>query len=106
MALKSRKALFAALGILLAGYLLYHYRSNLHPSQFSAAKVWEAVRHANLGYLFLSIVGIYGSYALLALRWQKFQAHLGPAKFWNIYPMLLARFRALFLLSPPAEPLR
>jgi uncharacterized protein (TIRG00374 family) len=106
MALKSRKALFAALGILVVGYLLYHYRSNLHLGQFSGAKLWEAVRHANLGYLFLSIVGIYGCYALRALRWQKFQAHLGPAKFWNIYPMTLAGFTSLFLLSRAAEPVR
>jgi len=106
MALRSRKALFAALGIFVAGYLLYHFRTNLHLGQFSGAKLWEAVSRANLIYLFLSIVGIYGCYALRALRWQKFQAHLGPAKFWNIYRMTLAGFAALFLLGRPAEPVR
>jgi uncharacterized protein (TIRG00374 family) len=106
MALKSRKALFAALGILVIGYLLYHFRANLHLSEFSGAKLWEAVRRANFVYLFLSIVGIYGCYALRALRWQKFQAHLGPAKFWNIYRMTLAGFSALFLLGRAAEPVR
>jgi len=106
MALKSRKALFAALGILVVGYLLYHFRANLHLSEFSGAKLWEAVRRANFVYLFLSIVGIYGCYALRALRWQKFQAHLGPARFWNIYRMTLAGFSALFLLGRAAEPVR
>src|ERR1700757_3295627 len=106
MALKSRKALFAALGILVAGYLLYHFRVNLHLSQFSGARLWEAVRRANLVYLLLSIVGIYGCYALRALRWQKFQAHLGPANFWNIYRMTLAGFSALFILGRAAEPVR
>src|SRR3984893_19483466 len=104
MALKSRKALLATLGLLLAGYLLYHFRANLHLSQFSGAKLWEAVRQANLLYLLLSIITIYGCYALRALRWQKFQAHLGPANFWNIYRMTLAGFSALFLLGCPAEP--
>jgi glycosyltransferase 2 family protein len=106
MAWKSRKALFAALGILVAGYLLYHFRANLHLSEFSGAKLWEAVRRANFLYLFLSTVGIYGCYALRALRWQKFQAHLGPSKFWNIYRMTLAGFSALFLLGRAAEPVR
>ena len=32
MALKSRKSLFAALGILVAGYLFYHFRGSLHLS--------------------------------------------------------------------------
>jgi uncharacterized protein (TIRG00374 family) len=106
MALKSRKALFAALSILVAGYLLYHFRANLHLSQFSGAKLWEAVRRANFGYLLLSIVGIYGCYGIRALRWQKFQAHIGPSKFWNIYRMTLAGFSALFLLGRAAEPVR
>jgi glycosyltransferase 2 family protein len=106
MALKSRKALFAALGILVGGYLLFHFRANLHLSQFSGAKLWEAVRRANFVYLLLSIVGIYGCYALRALRWQKFQSHLGPSKFWNIYRMTLAGFSALFLLGRVAEPVR
>ena len=106
MALKSRKALFVALGILVAGYLLYHFRGSLHLSQFSGAKLWEAVRRTNLGYLLLSIIGIYGCYALRALRWQKFQSHIGPAKFWNIYRMNLAGFSALFLLGRAAEPVR
>jgi len=106
MALKSRKALVAALGILVAGYLLYHFRANLHLSQFSGAKLWEAVRRANFVYLLLSIVGIYGCYALRALRWHKFQSHLGPSKFWNIYRMTLAGFAALFLLGRAAEPVR
>ena len=106
MALKSRKALLAALGFLIAGYLLYHFRGSLHLSQFSGAKLWESVRRANLVYLSLSLVGIYGCYALRALRWQKFQSHLGPAKFWNIYRMTLAGFSALFLLGRAAEPVR
>lgn len=106
MAIKSRKALLAALVILVAGYLLYHFRGNLHLSQFSGAKLWEAVRRANLVYLLLSIIGIYGCYALRALRWQKFQAHLAPSKFSNIYRMTLAGFSAQFLLGRAAEPVR
>jgi glycosyltransferase 2 family protein len=106
MAIKSRKALFAALGILVAGYLVYHFRANLHLSQFSGAKLWEAIRRANLVYLLLSIVAIYGCYALRALRWHKFQSHLGPSSFWNIYRMTLAGFAALFILGRPAEPIR
>src|SRR5260221_14225759 len=103
MALKSRKAWFAALVILVAAYLLYHFRGNLHLSQFSGAKLWEAVRRANLVYLLLSIIGIYGCYALRALRWQKFQAHLGPSKFWNIYRMTLAgSVRCLSSAAPPS----
>src|SRR5208283_6132288 len=57
-------------------------------------------------YLFVSIVAIYLCYAVRALRWQKFQTHVGQARFWKIYAMNLAGFSALFLLGRVAEPLR
>ncbi len=88
------------------GFLLYRSRGALHLSQFSGAKLWEAVRGANYGYLLLSVVVIYACYAVRALRWQRFQSHVGQANFWNIYAMNLAGFAALFLLGRAAEPVR
>jgi uncharacterized protein (TIRG00374 family) len=106
MGAKSRKWLLLAFGLLVVAYLLYRSRGALHLSQFSGAKLWDALRGANYFYLFLSVVTIYACYAVRALRWQKFQAHVGQARFWNIYGMNLAGFAALFLLGRAAEPIR
>jgi len=106
MNLKSRKAFFIGIGILVAGYLLYRFHGSLNLSQFSGARLWQAVRGANYVYLLLSVVAIYACYAIRALRWQKFQSHIGPAHFWNIYNMNLAGFAAMFLLGRAAEPVR
>ncbi len=103
---KSRKWWFLGVVALLAAFLLYRSRGALHLSQFSGAKLWEALRGANYGLLFLSVITIYLCYAIRAWRWQKFQAHVGQAKFWNIYSMNLAGFSALFLLGRAAEPVR
>jgi uncharacterized protein (TIRG00374 family) len=94
------------MGILVVGCLLFYFRNSLNLSQFSGAKLWEAVRGANYLYLFLALIGIYCCYALRALRWQKFQSHVGQAKFWNIFGMNLAGFAALFLLGRAGEPVR
>ncbi len=94
------------IGALIVVFVLYRSRGALHLSQFSGARLWEAVRGANYLYLLLAIVTIYGCYAVRALRWQRFQAHVGPANFWNIYGMNLAGFSALFLLGRAAEPVR
>jgi uncharacterized protein (TIRG00374 family) len=40
------------------------------------------------------------------LRWQVFQANLGPSHFWLIYKVTLAGFSALFLLSRVGELVR
>ncbi len=106
MAAKSRKWWLAGLAVAVVGFLLYHSRGALHLSQFSGEKLWDAIRDANYWYLLLSIVVIYTCYAIRALRWQKFQSHVGQAKFWNIYAMNLAGFSALFLLGRAAEPVR
>jgi glycosyltransferase 2 family protein len=106
MAMRSRKWLLLAAGVLVAGVLLYHFRGSLNLSQFSVAKLWEAIRSANYFYLFLAVVTIYSCYAIRSWRWQRFQSHVGPARFWNIYGMNLAGFSALFILGRAAEPIR
>src|SRR5271157_2133944 len=108
MGATSRKWWFLGLGAVLLGFLLYHFRAHhlFHLSQFSGVKLWHAIRGANYAYLLLSVVAIYLCYAIRAWRWQKFQTHVGQARFWNIYAMNLAGFSALFLLGRAAEPLR
>ena len=106
MGAKSRKWLLLAVGLFVLAYLLYHTRRALHLGQFSGAKLWDAIRGANYLYLFLSVVAIYVCYGVRALRWEKFQAHVGQARFSHIYAMNLAGFAALFLLGRAAEPIR
>src|SRR5882762_6619459 len=106
MALKSRKALFAVLGILVAGYLLYHFRGSVHLNQFSGAKLWEALRGTNPLYILASVILIYFCYLLRAVRWQNFQKHVGSSHTIPIYKMTLAGFAAVFIFSRLGEPVR
>jgi glycosyltransferase 2 family protein len=98
--------LILGLGALVVAFLLYRSRGMLHLSQFSGTKLWDAIRGANYLYLLLAIVTIYACYAIRALRWQRFQAHVGPAHFWNIYGMNLAGFSAILIFSRAGEPVR
>ncbi len=100
-----KKWLLAALALLVA-YLAYRSRGLLHLGEFSGAKLWAAIHSANYLYLFLALITIYGCYAVRALRWQRFQSHVGAARFWHIYPMTLAGFSAVFLLGRAGEPVR
>jgi hypothetical protein len=106
MPLESRKWWIVGLLACVIAYLLYRSRGLLHLSQFSGAKLWDVIRGANYFYLLLAVITVYACYAIRALRWQRFQAHVGPANFWNIYSMNLAGFSALFLLGRAAEPVR
>jgi glycosyltransferase 2 family protein len=103
---KSRKWVLIGLAALVVAFLIYRSKDLLHLDQFSGAKLWDAIRSANYLYLFLGLVTIYACYAVRSLRWQRFQTHVGQAKFRNIFGMNLAGFSSIFLLGRPAEPIR
>lgn len=102
----TKKALLLAVVVLLLGVLLYRSSGALRIGQFSGAKLWQALREADPRFLALSLLLIYGCYAVRSLRWQVFQRNIGPADFWGIYSMTLAGFSAVFLLGRAGEPAR
>ena len=106
MRVSSRKLLLVLLGICILGFVIYRSRGFIHLADFSGAKLLQTVRGANPYYLALSIVAIYGCYALRALRWEVFQRNLGESHFWTIYALTLAGFSAVFLLGRAGEPVR
>jgi glycosyltransferase 2 family protein len=106
MGAKARKWLLLGLGGTLLAFLLYRSRELFNLRDFSAEKLWHAVKSANLLYILLSILLIYLCYFLRAMRWQNFQKYLGPTNLWHIYEMTLAGFAGIFLLGRAGEPVR
>ena len=106
MRASSRKLLLAIIGLGVLAFVAYRARGLFHFGDFSGEKLLLALRDANLFLLAVSVIAIYGCYALRSLRWQVFQQNLGASRFWNIYAMTLAGFSAVFLLGRAGEPLR
>src|SRR5260370_2347673 len=103
MQTSSRKLLVVLIGLLLLGLVAYFSGGFLRHENFSWGKLLHTIRGANPLLLFLSLIAIYCCYALRALRWQVFQANLGPSHFWEIYKITLAGFSAMFLLCRLGE---
>ena len=101
-----RKIILAllVLGILLA--LALRSRKALHSRGFSAAKLLQAIRQANVPLLLLCVLAIYVCYAIRAARWNRFSAHIGKASFWGTYSATLMGFAAVFVLGRAGEPVR
>src|SRR5258707_7376254 len=104
MRASSRKLLIAAVVLGVLAFVVYRARGLFHFSDFSGAKLVHALRDANFFLLAISVIAIYGCYALRSLRWKVFQQNLGPSHFWNIYAMTLAGFSPVFLLWPCGGP--
>jgi len=106
MQTSSRKLLVVLIGLLLLGFVIYLSGGFLRHQNFSWGKLLYALRGANPLLLLLSLVAIYGCYALRALRWKVFQANLGPSRFGEIFKITLAGFSAMFLLGRLGELVR
>jgi glycosyltransferase 2 family protein len=106
MRASSRKLLIGIFALLVLAFVVYRSSGMIGLAGFSGAKLLQAVGHANLGLLALSVVAIYVCYAIRALRWKVFQRNLGASRFWPIYSMTLAGFAAVFLLGRAGEPIR
>jgi len=101
-----RRILIALL--ILAGVvaLAYHSRHKIHLADFTWRKFISSVGQANIFLLLLCLVGIYGCYAIRAIRWQRFCEYVGPTDFRNTYAGTLMGFASIFVLGRAGEPVR
>jgi len=100
------KYLVAVVALLVVAGLLYRFRDSITLEGFSWASLWDSIRHARLSLLALSVVAIYGCYAVRALRWARVSQAMGPAKFPGIYSGTIVGFTCLVLLGRVGEPIR
>src|SRR5271166_3703078 len=101
-----RRILIALL--ILAGVvaLAYQSRHKIHLGDFTWKKFVSSVGQANVPLLLLCLLGIYGCYAIRAVRWQRFCKYLGPTNFLNTYTGTIMGFAAIFVLGRAGEPVR
>ena len=86
--------------------LAYQSRHKIHLADFTWSKFIHSVGQANILLLLLSFVGIYGCYAIRAVRWQRFCRYVGPTNFLNTYKGTLMGFASIFVLGRAGEPVR
>jgi len=93
-----------ALGALVA--LTYISRRKIHLGDFTWSRFIHAVGQANVWLLLLSLIAVYGAYALRSLRWQRFTRYLGPTSFLDVYSATIMGFASIFILGRAGEPVR
>jgi uncharacterized membrane protein YbhN (UPF0104 family) len=102
----ARKYLIVLLGMLAIVFFLYKFRNAITLQGFHWSMVAQSLRQARLSLLLLSVVAIYGCFAIRALRWMRFCVALGPTRFSDVYGATLMGFACTFLLGRAAEPVR
>ena len=62
------------------------------------ANVWDAIRHARLGFIVLAILVTFQTYVIRAWRWQALLQPIGHARFGPAFRTTVIGFTATFLL--------
>jgi uncharacterized protein (TIRG00374 family) len=101
-----RRILIALLILTGVVALAYHSRHKIHLADFTWRRFIDSVSQANVFLLLVCLVGIYGCYAIRAVRWQRFCKYVGPTNFWNIYSGTLIGFASIFIFGRAGEPVR
>ncbi|MFY9803044.1 MAG: lysylphosphatidylglycerol synthase transmembrane domain-containing protein [Candidatus Acidiferrales bacterium] len=102
----SRRLLLLVLAAAALGYLFYKFRNSITLEGFRWSMVGQSLHQARLSLLLLSIVAVYGCFAIRAVRWMRFCRALGQTHFAKVYAATLMGFSCTFLLGRAAEPIR
>jgi uncharacterized protein (TIRG00374 family) len=101
-----RRLVVALLVLAALAAIAYQSRHKIHLADFTWRKFIHSVGQANVWLLLLSIIAIYGCYAIRALRWQRFCRYLGPTSFVNTFTGTVMGFASIFVLGRAGEPVR
>jgi glycosyltransferase 2 family protein len=101
-----RKLLLTVLALGALAALTYVSRRKIHLGDFTWSRFIHAVGQANVWLLLLSLIAVYGAYALRALRWQRFTRYLGRSSFLEVYSATIMGFASIFILGRAGEPVR
>jgi glycosyltransferase 2 family protein len=103
---RQKRFLLLIVALVALGLFLYKFRNSITLQGFHWRMVAQSLRQARLSLLLLSLVAVYGCYALRALRWIRLTRTLGKSRFANVYPATLMGFASVFLLGRAGEPIR
>jgi uncharacterized protein (TIRG00374 family) len=101
-----RKLFLAILALGALAALAYLSRRKIHLGDFTWSRFSHAVGQANVWLLLLSILSVYGAYALRSLRWQQLSRYLGHTTFADVYSATVMGFASIFILGRAGEPAR
>lgn len=101
-----RRLLLALLVVAALSALAYTSRHRVHLADFTWRTFAHAVGQANVWFLVLSLIAIYATYLIRAIRWRHFSSSFGEARLADMLSGTIMGFAAIFVLGRPGEPVR
>jgi len=101
-----RRWVWLGVGALLIVLIFYNLSGSPEWRTFRWDRLWASIVGARLDYLLLSLVGVYLTYFLRAIRWRFFLEPIKRARLWFLFAGQVLGFSSIFLVGRPGELVR
>jgi len=98
-----RRRWWVAIGALIIVFIFYNLSRSPEWANFRWARLWALLTGAKLGPLLLTLIAIFGSYLLRALRWKSFLNPVKKASLWVSFAGQILGFTSIYLIGRPGE---
>jgi uncharacterized membrane protein YbhN (UPF0104 family) len=92
-----------AVGIIVIGLIIYNLRGSPEWKHFDWGRTWSLLIHARPGYMVATLVGVYASYWLRAVRWRAFVRPIKNASLWVVFVGQVLGFSSVYLIGRAGE---
>ena len=98
--------MWLAAGAVVIVLIFYNLSRSPEWRNFRWDRLWRSIVGARLDYLLLSLLLVYSTFVVRAIRWRFFMAPIKAASLWILFVGQILGFSAIFLVGRPGELVR
>jgi hypothetical protein len=98
-----RRWIWLGISTVVLALIIYNLRHNPEWSHFDWGRLWASLVSAQPGFLLASLVGVYLTYLIRALRWQFLMHPIKKGSLWVLLVGQLLGFSSIYLVGRPGE---
>jgi len=98
-----RRWWWLGIGAILITLIFYNLSRSPEWSNFRWTRLWALITGARPGLLLLTLIGVFGTYLVRALRWRFFLSPIKKASLWVLFVGQILGFSSIYLIGRPGE---
>ena len=91
------------IGTVIIGLIFYNLRRSPEWANFNWSRLWALTTGARPGLLLLTLVCVFGTYLVRAVRWRLFLSPIKKASLWTLFVGQILGFSSIYLIGRPGE---
>ena len=103
MGKKHRRWWWLGIGAIIIALIFYDLSRSPEWANFQWTRLWALITGARPGLLLLTLIAVFGSYLVRALRWRFFLSPIKKASLWVLFVGQILGFSSIYLIGRPGE---